>query len=103
MINWERVSQNLRCPICGDKAHIVVGSDGTEGTHSHHFPISREWALSLSAPTDEECKKMRQEAVALLKEAGLDRATLQALRELAPHWKELSRARSRPGHGDMGG
>lgn len=48
MINWKRVNENLRCPICGDKAHISPETDGTQGEHTHRFPISQEMAQRLS-------------------------------------------------------
>lgn len=60
-IDWEIVNKNLFCPKCGEKAHITSGTDGTEGYHTHRFPISREYAQSLSdkfrKPTYEELEK----------------------------------------------
>jgi len=57
-IDWKLVSERLRCPICGDKAHITSESDGTEGRHVHYFKISREHAreLSRSKPSPEPPK-----------------------------------------------
>ncbi len=50
-INWKRVSANLTCPKCGDKAHLSAESDGVQGEHTHTFPFSREMAQELSDRT----------------------------------------------------
>lgn len=50
-IDWKRVNEHLRCPQCGDKAHIDPGSDGTQASHTHYFPVSRTMAHKLSLPT----------------------------------------------------
>jgi hypothetical protein len=66
-IDWNRVDQNLRCPFCNEKASIAPETDGTEGFHTHRFPISREWAKELSQPTTAEAIRRKDE---LLKELG---------------------------------
>lgn len=81
-IDWARVNKNLRCPICGEKAHVSAGTDGTEGEHTHRFKISREMARELSKPGDDERAEMRAEALRLLAEAGVDKGTAKALRGL---------------------
>ena len=48
LINWKRVSDKLVCPFCGDKAYLSPESDGTEGQHTHVFPVSRKMAEDLS-------------------------------------------------------
>lgn len=53
-IDWKKVEENLKCPICGEKASINAETDGTEGSHTHRFKISREMARSLCLPTKEE-------------------------------------------------
>lgn len=53
-IDWKLVNEKLRCPKCGDKAYIAAETDGTEGFHTHRFPISRKEALRLSLPDKEE-------------------------------------------------
>lgn len=83
-IDWKRVGDNLRCPKCGDKAHISAGTDGTEGQHTHHFKISRAWAEELSKPTPEEARAERQKAVATLRDFGVDPETADALKKLLP-------------------
>ena len=40
-IDWKIVGDNLKCPKCGDKAHIDPGSDGYEASHIHRFKVSR--------------------------------------------------------------
>lgn len=53
-IDWKRVNERLRCPTCGDVAHISPETDGTEGEHTHRFPVSRALAEQLSRPSDDE-------------------------------------------------
>lgn len=57
LIDWKRVDEKLRCPKCGDKAHISGGTDGTEAEHTHHFTVSREEAMRLSRLTVDEAKE----------------------------------------------
>lgn len=53
-IDWKRVDERLRCPICGDRAHIAAGTDGYEAEHTHRFSLSRAEALRLSQPDPAE-------------------------------------------------
>lgn len=53
-IDWKRVNEKLYCPICGAKAYIAPETDGTEGTHTHRFPVSRDFARMLSLPDTSE-------------------------------------------------
>lgn len=76
-IDWKRVSERLRCPICGDKAHIEPGSDGTAGFHTHCFEITRTLAMQLSQPTDEEID-------ARIKELKIEMERLFAMRNEKP-------------------
>lgn len=55
-VDWKQVEKRLRCPKCGDKAHIDSGTDGTQASHTHTFELSREEALRLSRPTLEEAQ-----------------------------------------------
>ena len=55
-IDWARVSEKLVCPICGEKAYIVEGTDGTQGSHTHTFDITREHARCLSLGDPDEIK-----------------------------------------------
>lgn len=47
-IDWKVVSEHLKCPICGEKAHISPGTDGHEGSHTHAFTLTREHAAALT-------------------------------------------------------
>jgi hypothetical protein len=60
-IDWSRVNDNLRCPACGDRAHISGGTNGTEAEHTHRFPVSRELARRLSQPSPEEVQRRIKE------------------------------------------
>lgn len=53
-IDWKRVNEKLRCPICGAPARISAGTDGTEGEHTHRFTVSRAVAMQLSQPSTGE-------------------------------------------------
>lgn len=73
-IDWKKVNENLYCPICGDKAHIRGETDGTRGTHTHDFAISRQWAEQLSLPS---LREVQTRIIELEKEL----ATLRELQE----------------------
>lgn len=78
-INWERVNRNLYCPQCGEKAHIIPGTDGTEGGHSHSFKITREMAEELSKPNAEERQALKEKAIEMLREIGADPSLITKL------------------------
>lgn len=73
-IDWDAVSKNLKCPQCGDPAHIRPGTDGTEGFHEHYFTITREHAMALtqqfSKPSYEALEKRVAELEARLSREG---------------------------------
>lgn len=56
-IDWKRVNERLRCPQCGEKAHLVGGTDGTEASHTHSFKVTRADALQLSKLTADEIRE----------------------------------------------
>jgi len=82
-IDWKRVSANLYCPKCGDKAYISAESDGSQGEHTHKFPISRQWAMELSAPSETEKAELRRKTIETLEDVGIDRATRDRLVKLS--------------------
>lgn len=47
-IDYKIVNEYLTCPICGEKAFIEPGTDGTEASHTHRFSVSREYAEKLT-------------------------------------------------------
>lgn len=47
-IDWNEVNKRLVCPICGEKANIVPGTDGYEAYHIHRFEVTREHAIRLT-------------------------------------------------------
>jgi hypothetical protein len=65
-IDWDRVSKGLRCPTCGDKADIDPGTDGNGASHTHRFKVTREQAIKLSMPTDEEIMQALDQAKVFL-------------------------------------
>lgn len=73
-IDWKAVSDNLYCPDCGDKAHIVPGTDGNEAAHTHTFRLTREYAEELSRkygkPSYEDLEKRVAELEARLSREG---------------------------------
>ena len=76
-INWKRVTANLFCPQCGEKANISAESDGTEGYHTHYFPISREWAQQIS----DEARTPAEEIADLIGDLSEDEA-LKIIKEI---------------------
>lgn len=78
-VDWERVNKNLRCPICGEKAHIRAETNGSQGYHTHNFEISHQMALELSKPSEDEKKELLEKAHKLVLEAGVSWADLEKL------------------------
>lgn len=81
-INWERVNKNLRCPICGDKAHIEGETNGTKGVHTHRFDITREMAEELSKPDKKERQELKEKAITMLEDAGVHSDLLQQIEKV---------------------
>ena len=73
-IDWDTVSRHLKCPKCGEQAHIRPGTDGTEGFHEHYFTIAREHAAALTRqfgkPSYEALEKRVAELEAQLSREG---------------------------------
>lgn len=81
-IDWARVAEKLRCPICGEKASIASETNGTEGYHTHRFKITPQMIEDAMKLDDNERKEARLEAVRLLREAGIDDKTFEIITNL---------------------